>query len=319
VFVEHAFAGALALLTKSLPEGYQAPNLSIILNISGDLRAHTYRRLLATLQTVVNVSSCRGFTRAGRAVITAQKLRLLHAGVRHLALKARPAYTTRYGVPVNQEDMLGTIMGFSLLVIEGWRLLDVGLTRQQEEDYLYLWLVFARMMGLHPPGQQNSTDYIPRDIDDATAFYRTYERRHYVEGSGNPDGVALAGAMQSMLRSLIPAPLRWFGFGVLPGICLTEMLGGESCGRLGISPVPGHALLKAIFLHTHKLLNIFEKGNPPDHERLGMMFFHSLIDRSYGGAVTFTVPTRERQLKTMVDAGSQTSGRRSPLSPSHFP
>ena len=59
-FEQHAFEGALGLLTKCLPEGYQAPNLSIILNISGDLRKQTYRRLLATLQTVVNVSTLHG-------------------------------------------------------------------------------------------------------------------------------------------------------------------------------------------------------------------------------------------------------------------
>ena len=77
VFQKNAFTGALVLLTKSLPEGYAAPNLSIILNLSGDLRTHPYKRLLSTLQTVVNVSTFHGFQPGGRAVITAQKLRLL--------------------------------------------------------------------------------------------------------------------------------------------------------------------------------------------------------------------------------------------------
>ena len=303
VFADHAYAGALALLAKSLPEGYQASNLSIILNISGDLRTHTYRRLLATLQTVVNVCTCRGFSTGGRAVITAQKLRLLHAGVRYLVLQARPEYRDAFGVPVNQEDMLATIMGFSLLVIEGWRVLGAGLTHQDEEDYLYLWTVFARMMGVHPPGEPDSAAYVPATLDEATALYRLYERRHYVDGRLNPDGVALAGANLAMLRRLIPRPLRWLGFGALPGICMADMMGEDACRRLGIAPVPGHAVLKYLLLHVHSVLSLFGTRIHSDHERLGMILFRYLIDRSYGGEVTFTVPTAVPQLKGMVDRG----------------
>ena len=40
----------LALLAKSLPEGYQAPRLSRVLMISGELRRSTYRRVLGVLQ-----------------------------------------------------------------------------------------------------------------------------------------------------------------------------------------------------------------------------------------------------------------------------
>ena len=301
VFEAHTYEGAVALLTKSLPEGYQAPNLSIILNISGDLRTQTYRRLLATLQTVVNVSTCRGFQIGGRAVITAQKLRLLHAGIRHLTRRYRPEYAVRYGVPVNKEDMLGTVLGFSLLVIEGWRRLNVGLTSQQEEDFLYLWLVFARMMGIYPPGHPDSRDYIPGNIDEATAFYRLYENRHYVDGSTNPDGVALASANLAMLREIIPWPLRALGFGILPRLCMTELMGDKACTRLEIPPVGGHATLKAILLNMHRLITPFERLHHSDHERLGMIIFQDLIKKSYGGAVTFTVPTDMSQLKTMVD------------------
>jgi len=61
VFRGHVFECAIVLLMKSLPEGYAAPNLAIILNISGQLETHTFKRLLATLQMVVNVTTARGF------------------------------------------------------------------------------------------------------------------------------------------------------------------------------------------------------------------------------------------------------------------
>lgn len=301
VFEEHAFAGALALLAKSLPEGYQAPNLAIILNISGDLRTQTYRRLLGTLQTVVNISTCRGFQAGGRAIITAQKLRLLHAGVRALVPRSRPDYAGNYGMPVNQEDMLATIIGFSFLVIEGWRTLHLGLTQEQEEDYLYLWLTFARMMGVHPPGQAASSAYIPENLDDARAFYRIYQQRHYVDGSENPEGMALAAAHKHTLHALIPWPLRLLGFDLLPGICMMELMGADACRRLGIRAVPGHAIIKTVLLNFHRLINPFEKVHHSDHERLGMIFFQDLITKAYDGRVTYTVPTDIVQLRTMVN------------------
>ena len=52
-------------------------------------------------------------------LVTARKLRLLHAGVRTLVPRHRPDYAARFGPPVNLEDMLATIMGFSYLAFQG--------------------------------------------------------------------------------------------------------------------------------------------------------------------------------------------------------
>lgn len=97
-FMTHAVPAALAMLAKSLPEGYAAPCLTKILALSGNLQSHPYKRLLGVLQLVVNVASCQGFTADGNAVVTAQKLRLLHAGIRHITRQRLPDYEEQYGV-----------------------------------------------------------------------------------------------------------------------------------------------------------------------------------------------------------------------------
>jgi hypothetical protein len=300
VFQKNAFTGALVLLTKSLPEGYAAPNLSIILNLSGNLRVHPYKRLLATLQTVVNVSTFHGFQPGGRAVITAQKLRLLHAGIRHLTRRYRPEFEPLYGVPVNQEDMLGTIMGFSYLVIEGMRTLDIGLTPQEEEDFLYVWRVFAHMMGIHPPDRSDSLDFVPESVNDAGAFYAAYRRRHYASADKNPDGVALGTANLRMLVDFVPGILRLLGFGPLPRAYMQDLMGVKQCARIGIDPVPAFAIVKWLLLHLQYLWRPFELLGVNRHERLGEMIFQDLIDRAYDGEVTFTVPTDLIQMKDMI-------------------
>ena len=248
VFQKNAFTVALVLLTKSLPEGYAAPNLSIILNLSGNLRTNPYKRLLSTLQTVVNVSSFHGFQHGGRAVLTAQKLRLLHAGIRHITRRYRPAFESQYGVPVNQEDMLATVMGFSYLVIEGMRTLQAGLTRDEEENFFYVWRVFALMMGIHPADKPASFERIPENIDDARDFYEVYRRRHYVAADKNPDGVALGEANLAMLVGFVPRFLRWFGFGNLPRAYMQDLMGPEQCARIGIQSISTDALVRWVLL-----------------------------------------------------------------------
>ncbi|HTY58265.1 MAG TPA: oxygenase MpaB family protein [Bacteroidota bacterium] len=300
IFREHVFESAIVLLMRSLPEGYAAPNLSIILNISGQLETHTFKRLLATLQMVVNVTTARGFGPGGKAVITAQKLRLLHAGVRHVAERHRPGYTKKYGVPVNLEDMLVTIMGFSYILVMGYRTLNVGLTPAQEEDCFYLWRVYAQMMGIHPAKHPESDAYLPTSIEDAALFYEAYKRRHYVMPHENPDGPALAAADLRMLRRRIPLVLRMLGFGVIPHIYMRELMGDEACARIGIGPVRGRKLLTWLVMHVHAVLRPFEKADPSGLGRMGEILFQDMITKAYNGDVTFTVPTTMKDLKDIV-------------------
>jgi hypothetical protein len=305
VFQKNAFTGALVLLTKSLPEGYAAPNLSIILNLSGNLRTHPYKRLLSTLQTVVNVSTFHGFQSGGRAVITAQKLRLLHAGIRHLTRRYRPAFEAQFGVPVNQEDMLGTVMGFSYLVIEGMRTLNAGLTRVEEEDFFYIWRVFALMMGIHPSDKPDSFEHIPDNVDDAGAFYEAYRRRHYVTADKNPDGVALGSANLAMLQDFVPGILRFFGFIVLPQLYMLQLMGPRQCSLIGIKRLPGHTLIRWVLLNLSHLWRPIEHVRTKLHERIGAMIFQDMIDKAYGGEVTFTIPLNIQDLRGMIKSNPQ--------------
>ena len=84
-FWQRAFPCASVLVTKCMIEGYAAPALTKILILAGDLEKDTYRRLITTLEMLIDVSAANGFKdeHRGQAVVTAQKLRLLHAALRH--------------------------------------------------------------------------------------------------------------------------------------------------------------------------------------------------------------------------------------------
>lgn len=306
VFMTHAFPSAMVLLTKSLPEGYAAPNLSKVLRLSDNLSKRPYRRLLGVLQMLVNVSAVGGFEAGGKAIITIPKIRLLHAGVRHIVRKHLSDYENDYGVPVNLEDMLGTVMGFSYLIITGLQKLGVGLTDEEAEDFYYLWRVIAQMMGIHPTNEPNNSMYVPANLAEASVFYDSYRRRHFVAAVDNPDGVQLAKANLKMLSDLLPqTPLRRLGLNIVPRIFMEDLMGKEGCALVGVKPVR--------FLYITKW---FLKSLPPIwtwlwgvgdildpsghlHENLSRIFFQSLINREFNGEITFLIPDTLDELRRL--------------------
>lgn len=292
LFTNHLYPAALVMLCQSLPEGYSAKCLSEILNLSGALEHHPFRRLMGVMQMVLNTTVNRGLAPDGSAIITAQKVRLLHAGIRNIADKYLPNYRAQYGVPVNHEDMLATIMGFSYLIIMGLRRLGVTLTEEEEEDILYLWRIFSLTMGIHPQGEPNSFAYIPDTVEDAGIFYNTYVRRHFVSASENPIGVALAQANIKMIEDLMPKALHGLVRDATR-IYTYELIGPEGCARIGITQPTGHGLMRKIL---HSIMPLAEDLS---HHNIAQRMFQHLIKEEYGGRFEFWIPNAMKNLKEM--------------------
>jgi hypothetical protein len=308
VFLDHAFFSAVVLLAKSLPEGYAAPCLSVLLNLSGNLRTNPYRRLMGVLQLVLDVSSTNGFEREGRAIAAARQARLMHAGIRRFAPRLLPDYIATYrGQPVNLEDMLGTIMGLSLLVIDGMPKLGDALPERDAEDYYYLWRAFAVAMGIHPPGKHGSDEWVPETLGDARAFYASYERRHYVhDPARNPDGVALAQENLAMLQHLLSGPLRLPGLRRIPELLMTQLIGDEGSRRVGLTPyrVPFglHWLAVGTLRAMIGLGRWFDRIDPEGkwHPTISEVLLQGMIKQQYGRQVTFEIPQSIIEVREMV-------------------
>lgn len=295
VLLENAFLTAFILLAKTLPEGYAAPPLSRILHFTHNIEFHPYRRLLGVLQLLVNVSTPGAFVAGGRAVVTAQKLRLLHAGIRHVVREKDPEFVERYGCPVSQEDLIYTTLTFSHHVIEGLESLGAPLTQAQADAYFGLWHGYALLQGIEP-------EWLPADMAEARTFCASYAR-HFAAAEENPAGVLLTNATMSMLRQLVPWPLRLFGFGLAPRYYMVHMIGKEAAARVGQSPVLGHPLLGAVLMRLPSLWRRMWGSLTPDrdhHDALAQYFFRHLIKRAWGGEVRFTIPDSESALRLLV-------------------
>lgn len=291
LFHRTAAQACLVMLASSLPNGYAAPCLSRVLTVSDDLSHHPYQRLLGVLQLLVNLTRHESHGHEGYGFVTAQKLRLLHAGIRSIVPQVRKTYVDRFGRPVNHEDMLATIMGFSHLVVEGCRRFGVEIGDEEAEDYWYLWRQFARMMGIAPSSDPLSEEFVPQTYEEARIFYDAYVRRQYEQDpEKNPEGVLLAQQNLRMMRDLIPRWMRVLGAGRMPLIAMQQLLGDHAMRRVGLQPLAGHHADRHVF---HKFLGLVlsgEKRFPSFSERLAVLILGEMIDGEMGGEVTFLIP-----------------------------
>ncbi|GAA4409010.1 hypothetical protein GCM10023187_31640 [Nibrella viscosa] len=153
VFRQYGPKILLVLLCKSLPTCYTGWRGAKVLYQTGRMRARDgmpdafTRRVMETTQFVVNIMQRNSFEHDGKAVLTIQKVRLMHAIIRYFA-QERGWDTQTYGVPINQEDLTGTLLSFTVVIVDGLKQLDIELTPEESEAYFHMWRVVGYLMGV---------------------------------------------------------------------------------------------------------------------------------------------------------------------------
>jgi hypothetical protein len=132
-----------ALFCGALPTSYAAARGARVVHHSGRLRDDLDRRVHETGVFLLDVLRPGGLGPTGRGVVAALKVRLVHAAVRH-HLAPRIADE----VAINQEDLLGTLLSFSIVIIDCLRRMGVDVSREEEHAYLHLWCVVGSLMGI---------------------------------------------------------------------------------------------------------------------------------------------------------------------------
>lgn len=195
VFAAHAPEILLVLGFYSLPAAYAARNGVQVLVRTGYLEQRPLRRVFETTRAVVDMMRPGAFASGGSGARAAQKVRLIHAAVRHLLrTDARRAWPEALGVPINQEDLAGTLMTFSFLVLDGLRKLNIALSPGEREDYLYAWMIVGRGLGVR-------ADLLPSSVREAEALTRQIYRRQI---AASAEGQRMTRALIRALRELVP-------------------------------------------------------------------------------------------------------------------
>ena len=111
--------GMIVLSAWSLINGYHSSAAVKPLAFTGQLRHNAQRRLAETARFVSEASQVDGLRcgRPGWAI--SLRVRLIHAHVRQACLESTNWRTEDWGIPINQADMFGTLLEFSLLMLDG--------------------------------------------------------------------------------------------------------------------------------------------------------------------------------------------------------
>jgi hypothetical protein len=147
-FLRSGWFGGVVLALESLILGYCSPAGNKPLAFSGRLRESAPRRLAETSRFVQAVSLPGGMRRFGDGFKITVKVRLMHAQLRRMLCGSPDWASSEWGVPINQADMAGTILLFSLLLADGLAKLGVGLDDAAAEDLMHLWRYVGYVIGV---------------------------------------------------------------------------------------------------------------------------------------------------------------------------
>jgi ER-bound oxygenase mpaB/B'/Rubber oxygenase, catalytic domain len=187
---------ALALHCASLPWCYAAVQGVKVLHLTERMHREPSRRILATAQFLVDVMAPGGFGSDGRGIRTTQKVRLVHASVRHHLL-ASGEWRDGWGAPVNQEDLAGTLLSFSWLVLEALQRLAIDLTPAEIDAYLHCWNIVGALLGV-------DERLLCHDYAEAARLGHAIDRRHF---GPSLEGQLLTRALLDYLEEVIPGTL----------------------------------------------------------------------------------------------------------------
>ncbi|WP_461452673.1 oxygenase MpaB family protein [Mucilaginibacter sp.] len=146
-FAKHSTMIMSLLGLLSLPYCYTAANGAMVLHLSELIKKQTTKRLYDTAAFVWEVMGPDAFAQDGNAYEEILKIRIMHAAVRYY-INQSGKWDNSWGVPINQEDMAGTNLSFSLIVIRGLRMLGFNISQADQEAFMHIWAVVGYFTGL---------------------------------------------------------------------------------------------------------------------------------------------------------------------------
>ena len=199
VFSDFGREIVLVLLCRSLPMCYICAHGAHVLATTTRMidipkNPDYSRRLLETLQFVVNVS-CHDITQPGGiGIISVRKVRLIHAAIRRFIHEKMEWDTARLGAPINQEDQLVTMSAFGMEVVKALAKMGIHLDREDRDAWCHLWETTGFLLGIEEP-------LLPRDYDSCREMS---ERILASQARRSDDGRRLCLSCVDFLSGLLP-------------------------------------------------------------------------------------------------------------------
>lgn len=155
----------------SLPYCYAATPGNKALYFSEKMRQSPAKRLAETADFIIDVSTPNQLNDGSEGHVQINKIRLIHAIARYYILKSGK-WQLEWGQPINQEDMAGTNLAFSYIILKGLTKMGYRITSQEQHDFLSLWRYIGYQLNI-------SEDLLPVTMKEAGDLERAIRYRHF--------------------------------------------------------------------------------------------------------------------------------------------
>ena len=155
----------------SLPYCYAFADGAQVLILSKRIIEDIGRRLSETALFLLDSFRPGTFLNDNSSIMTIAKVRLIHAFSRYFVRHYAKDWQQEWGTPINQEDLLGTNMAFSLMVMRGMEKLDKFPGIEVHEAVLHYWKIIGYYLGV-------DTAYWPETAKEAFELEKLIRRRN---------------------------------------------------------------------------------------------------------------------------------------------
>lgn len=204
-FFDNGVEATMVLAVRSLLKQYAAFKSTNVLIFTRMLAKYPHRRILETMQFVIDVMDPKGYGPDGFAIRSIQKLRLVHAMIRARInqgmhdVEQHGLWKQEWGLPINQQDMIFAIHTFSVEVIDGLRASGEKLSQEEIEDYYLAWHYIGKALGVKD--EINPMTYAEGKALQARIYQQQFQKE-------NPNGILLAEPLLDFLQKTIPSHPR---------------------------------------------------------------------------------------------------------------
>lgn len=192
IFENYAMSIMTLLGVMSLPYCYAASPGNKALYLTEKMRKSPGKRLAETGEFTISVLRRGSLQKNQAGIFHITKTRLIHSMARYYLQK--DSWDKSWGIPINQEDMAGTNMAFSYVILTGLQLSGIILSQQQKEDFLFVW----RYIGYHLGIEES---LLPENFQEARALSETIKKRTLQK---TEEGIILTQELVNYYKSVLP-------------------------------------------------------------------------------------------------------------------
>ena len=262
LFKQYALEMMALLGAMSLPYCYAASPGNKALYLSDKMRNSPGKRLLDTASFVISVLTPGTLEHEETRHIHINKVRLIHALSRYYLSKL-PTWNMDWGLPINQEDMAGTNLAFSYVILLGMQQSGFILTSKEKEDFLFAWRYIGYQMNI-------DEGLLPLSFQEARQLATTIKIRNFKK---TEEGITLTAELLAYYKvsvpadqaDLVPSQIRFY-------------LGNEVAEYIGI-PIDSFKDKVTETISTFKSIQNM-LSQPPDSYQ-NMLAQHALLKKSF--------------------------------------